>query len=81
MLAFAERILLADAALVEIALDAGGRFRLRYLRGGEPLVDYAGDGKAHRRRRHGREQVYEFRSVEQLRYDFERDVEEAQRQG
>ena len=31
----------------------------------------------HRRRVRGRELPYEFRSVEQLRYDFERDVEAA----
>ena len=78
---FEERIVLADAALVEIIFERGGRYRLRCLRGGEPMVEYGNDGKVHRRRRHGREQRYEFRSVEQLRYDFEREVENAQHQG
>ena len=81
MVLFEERVLLADGALAEIALERGGRYRLRLARAGDPLIEYRSDGAKHRRRRQGREQAYEFRSVEQLRYDFERDVEEAQRQG
>jgi hypothetical protein len=60
-----ETVLLQDGIL-EIELTADLRYRLRY---GE-LVEYA-DG---RRRIRGRSSPYEFRSVEQLRYDFERDV-------
>ena len=45
------------------------QYRLRF---GE-LVEYA-NGE---RRVRGRRLPYAFRSVEQLRYDFERDVEEA----
>ena len=78
---YQECVVLASRAQVEIDLERAGRYRLRYLCGGAPLVEYTSDGKAHRRRRLGREQAYEFKSVEQLRYDFERDVEEAQRQG
>lgn len=81
MLAYEERVLFADGALAEIALERGDRYRLRFARAGDLLVEYWNDGGTHRRRRQGREQAYEFRSVEQLRYDFERDVEEAQRQG
>jgi len=60
-----ERVVLADAIL-EIELGADLRYRLRY---GE-LVEY----ESGRRRIRGRSSPYEFRSVEQLRYDFERDV-------
>ncbi|HXZ85100.1 MAG TPA: hypothetical protein VEI82_06395 [Myxococcota bacterium] len=63
-----ERVLLADGALLEVELDADGAYRLRY----GALVEYANG----RRRLRGRSLPYEFRSVEQLRYDFERDVEE-----
>ncbi len=69
-----EKVLLRDGALLEIELAADLGYRLRYggLRDGA-LVEYAN----HRRRVRGRELAYEFRSVEQLRYDFERDVEAA----
>jgi len=61
-----ERVLL-PGGLLEVELHDDGRYRLRY---GE-LVEYR-DG---RRRLRGRWSRYEFRSIEQLRYDFERDVE------
>ncbi len=64
-----ERVLLGDGALLEIELGAALEYMLRYGR----LVEYANG----RRRVRGRELPYEFRSVEQLRYDFERDVEAA----
>ena len=60
-----ETVVLHDATL-EIELDADLRYRLRY---GE-LVEYENG----RRKVRGRSSRYEFRSVEQLRYDFERDV-------
>ena len=50
---------------IELREDLG--YRLRY----GDLVEYAGG----RRKVRGRSTRYEFRSVEQLRYDFERDVE------
>jgi hypothetical protein len=53
-------------AILEIELRGDLRYRLRY---GE-LVEYENG----RRRIRGRSTSYEFRSVEQLRYDFERDV-------
>ena len=52
--------------IVRVALD-GDVYRLSY---GELVVYENG-----RRRVRGRATAYEFRSVEQLRYDFERDVE------
>jgi hypothetical protein len=60
-----ETVVMQDAVL-EVELHDDLRYRLRY----GDVVEYA-DG---RRRVRGRWTRYEFRSVEQLRYDFERDV-------
>ncbi len=60
-----ERVVLTEATL-EIELHADLRYRLRY----GDLVEYENG----RRKLRGRSSRYEFRSVEQLRYDFERDV-------
>ena len=68
MAALRERVVLAEI-LLQIDLDEKGRFRLKY---GE-LVEYSNGVKRVR----GRRSPYTFRSVEQLRYDFERDVEAA----
>ncbi|MDQ5847825.1 MAG: hypothetical protein M3544_02530 [Pseudomonadota bacterium] len=54
---------------MEVQVHDDLRYRLRF----GDLVEYA-DG---RRTVRGRRLPYEFRSVEQLRYDFERDVEAA----
>lgn len=61
-----ERVFLGGQALI-LELDADRRYRLAY----GTLVEYTPG----RRRVRGRTTSYEFRSVEQLRYDFERDVE------
>jgi hypothetical protein len=63
-----ETVVMPDA-LVRISLDAGLRYRLSY----GDLVIYENGV----RRVRGRASPYEMRSVEQLRYDFERDVEAA----
>jgi hypothetical protein len=63
-----ELVLLEDQIL-EIQVHDDLRYRLRF---GE-LVEYANGCRTVR----GRRLPYEFRSVEQLRYDFERDVEAA----
>ena len=60
-----ETVVMHDAIL-EIELGADLRYRLRY----GDLVEYENG----RRKVRGRSSRYEFRSVEQLRYDFERDV-------
>ena len=52
--------------LLEIELHDDLRYRLRY----GDLVEYSNRG----RRVRGRWSPYVFRSVEQLRYDFEEDV-------
>ena len=75
-MSWTERHLRADGRLIEAAVDAPSRYRLRFGRPGAWLVSYE-DG---RREVKGRRQPYAFRSVEQLRYDFERDVEHAQRE-
>jgi hypothetical protein len=61
-----ERVLLGGQALV-VELDRDRAYRLAY----GDLVEY----RPGRRRIRGRSSAYQFRSVEQLRYDFERDVE------
>ena len=66
MLLYREVVVGAERLVVEI--HDGGRYLLRW---GEQ-VEYR-DG---RRRVRGRSSAYEFRSVEQLRYDFERDLRE-----
>jgi len=58
---------LLPGAVVRISLDEGLRYRLSY---GELVVYENGV-----RRVRGRAIPYALRSVEQLRYDFERDVE------
>jgi hypothetical protein len=63
---FSETVALPHA-LVRVELEDDGRYRLAY---GDVVVYEAG-----RRRVRGRVAPYEMRSVEQLRYDFERDVE------
>ena len=55
--------------LLSIELEEDGRYRLAY---GDRVVYESG-----RRSVRGRSAAYEFKSVEQLRYDFERDVETA----
>ena len=60
-----ERVFVGEHVL-RIELDGDRRYRLAY---GE-LVEYTPG----RRRVRGRATPYRFRSVEQLRYDFERDV-------
>jgi hypothetical protein len=63
-----ETIVLSDV-VVRVELQDDLRYRLSY---GERVVYENG-----RRTVRGRVAPYEFKSVEQLRYDFERDVEAA----
>ena len=60
-----ERVLLRDGLLI-VEFESESRYTLRY---GE-LVEYSERG----RRVRGRSLPYRFRSVEQLRYDFEEDL-------
>jgi hypothetical protein len=61
--------MLADGVLLELAFRSRSDYRLACLRGGRVLVEYSNAG------------AYEFKSVEKLRYDFERDAEDALRKG
>ena len=65
---FEERVVLEDEVVFELSFRSRRDYRLACLKGGRLLVEYR-SGKA-----------YEFRSVEKLRYDFERDAEDALRQ-
>ena len=59
-------VVLSRGTTLELVLHDDLRYRLRY----GDLVEYENG----RRRVRGRTTPYEFRSVEQLRYDFENDV-------
>lgn len=60
-------LVVLDGTALSIELRDDSSYRLRYA----DLVEYTPG----RRRVRGRTTPYEFRSIEQLRYDFERDVE------
>ncbi len=66
---FQERVVLADDVMFELAFRSAKDYRLACLRGRRVLVEYSSA------------RAYEFKSVEKLRYDFERDAENALRQG
>ncbi len=65
MVLYQERVIVGGRELL-VEVHDGGRYLLRY---GE-LLEYR-DG---RKRVRGRWGAYQFRSVEQLRYDFEREL-------
>ena len=67
MLRFSETVI-TEGGELRLEVHDGPRYVLRY----GDLVEYR-DGK---KRVRGRTSAYEFRSVEQLRYDFERDLRE-----
>jgi len=66
---FEERLLLPGGFILEARILDGMDFVLSLRKGKTILVEYINSGG------------YEFKSVEKLRYDFERDVEDALRQG
>ena len=66
---FEERLLLPDDFVLEARILDGMDFFLLLRKGKTTLVEYSNAGG------------YAFTSVEKLRYDFERDVENALRQG
>jgi len=66
---FEERLLLPDGFVLEARIFDGLEFVLSLRKGKTLLVEYSNTSR------------YEFKSVEKLRYDFERDVENALRQG
>ena len=64
---FGERLLLPGDCVLETRIDDDLNFVLSYRKGGTLLVEYSSASR------------YEFKSVEKLRYDFERAVEDALR--
>jgi len=66
---FEERLLLPRGYVVEARVSGGRDFVLSLRKGKTLLVEYRNAGG------------YEFKSVEKLRYDFQRDAEDALRQG
>jgi hypothetical protein len=66
---FEERLVMDDGVLVELVFHSPSNFRLACLKGRQLLVEYNSASD------------YEFKSVEKLRYDFQRDAEDALRQG
>ena len=65
---FQERLVLGDGVRFELTFQSRTNYRLACLKGGRVLVEYRSGG------------AYEFKSVEKLRYDFERGAEDALRQ-
>jgi hypothetical protein len=74
---YREVVRLADGVTVDAIVAPDRSYRLALFRQGTPRVEYWNDGAGHRRRVGERTSAYEFRSIEQLRYDFERDAEDA----
>ena len=66
---FREQVVLDDAVTFELCFRSATDYRLACSRDGLLLVEYSSAGG------------YEFKSVEKLRYDFERDAEDTLRQG
>jgi hypothetical protein len=66
---FQERVVLAGEVMLELVFHSPSSYRLACLKDGRLLVEYSSAS------------AYEFKSVEKLRYDFERDAEDALRQG
>jgi len=64
-----EHVVLADGVLFELVFRSRSNYRLACLQGKRLLVEYSSAS------------AYEFKSVEKLRYDFERDAENALRKG
>ena len=74
---YMETVRLADGVSVEARVAPDRTYRLALNRRGRLLVEFWNEGASHRRRFGDRIALYEFRSIEQLRYDFERDAEDA----
>ena len=66
---FQEHVILPDDVSLELMFRSARDYRLACLKAGRLLVEYSSA------------RAYDFKSVEKLRYDFERDAENALRQG
>ena len=74
---FEETLWLGDGSALIARVGPSREYRLGLYRRGAPLVEFWSEGAVHRRRAGDRISTYEFRSIEKLRYDFERDAEDA----
>ena len=74
---YREAVRLTGGFTVEAIVAPDRSYRLALLEEGRPRVEYWNDRAGHHRRIGERTSAYEFRSIEQLRYDFERDAEDA----
>jgi len=74
---YRELVRLADGVTVEARVTPERGYRIALFRRGTPRVEFWNDGTVHHRRVGERTTAYDFRSIEQLRYDFERDAEDA----
>ena len=74
---YRELVRLTDGVTVEAVVTPDRSYRLALFHHGAPQVEFWNDGAGHRRRVGERTSAYDFRSIEQLRYDFERDAEDA----
>ena len=66
---YAEQVLLPEGFRIEVAFLDRERWKLSLKKHDRLVVEYSSA------------KPYDFKSVEKLRYDFERDVERALRQG
>jgi hypothetical protein len=66
---FEERLVLPEGFVLEAKISGNREFVLSLRKGKTLLVEYS------------KTSGYEFKSVEKLRYDFQRDAEDALRQG
>jgi hypothetical protein len=76
---YMETVRLAHGVSIEARVSPDRTYRLALHRRGRLLVEFWSEGAVHHRRLGERIAFYEFRSIEQLRYDFERDAQDALR--
>ena len=74
---YRETLRLSDGSTLVARVAPDRSYRLSLYRGGAMLVEFWSESTAHWRRVADRVSAYQFRSIEQLRYDFERDAEDA----
>jgi hypothetical protein len=74
---YREAVRLTGDVTVEAIVAPDRSYRLALFLRATPRVEYWNDRAGHYRRVGERTSDYEFRSIEQLRYDFERDAEDA----
>lgn len=68
----AEWLQLDERTALQAEVDANRDYRLALWRDGERVVEFQCENGRHRGRQGA---PYAFRSIEQLRYDFEREIE------